>query len=196
MKKKLLLLASLILCISYSCNLQPQNNSSLQKSKDSTSITATNTKQVTPSQLDTSYHTDKWDYKMSQDSLGNKFYFATIFSPETLDFKPMYDTGIIAVFGLVHRFKENLVVLRVSEGAFIHNNGATDSLRIRFDDNTAEEFAYYRSNTAREGDILIEPAKKLIDELKRSKKIVIEATFYKNGTRQMEFNTANLMWNH
>jgi hypothetical protein len=196
MKKKLLLLASLILCISYSCNLQPQNNSSLQKSKDSASITTTNPKQVTPSLIDTSYHTDRWTYQVPNDTEKNKSFVASVFSPDMFDLKPMYNKEAMVLLAVMHRPKEDLIILRATQGAFLHTDTSTDSLRVRFDDNAPEEFAYYAANSNKEGDILIEPAKKFIAKLKKSKRTVIEVTFYKNGVRQIEFHTANLVWNH
>jgi hypothetical protein len=194
MKNKLFLLAGLLCIVIYSCNLQPQNNSSSQKNTDSAS-TGTK-KHFTVDQLDTSYHSDRWSYQVSDDPMKNKFYAAIIFSPETLDFKPIYDKGAMVLLEVIYSRKQNFVVLRVTQGAFLNSYPATDSLRARFDDNAPEEFAYYPTEAGIVQNIYLKPASKFINELKKSKMVVIETTFYKNGTRQMEFNTANLVWNH
>ncbi len=42
--------------------------------------------------------------------------------------------------------------------------------------------------------IFIENAKGFLAKLKKSKKAIIEAEFYRNGMQQITFNTTNLKW--
>jgi len=44
--------------------------------------------------------------------------------------------------------------------------------------------------------IFLSPESKIIDKLKKAKKVVIEPEFYQAGYQQVSFDVSGLEWNH
>ncbi len=89
--------------------------------------------------------------------------------------------------------EKNEAVLSISKGQFLTGvNG--ENIDVRFDSLKAETYecsgpADYSTTT-----LFINSPTKFIAELKKAKKLLIQAVFFDNGTQQMEFNVDGFKW--
>lgn len=138
---------------------------------------------------------NNWSYSEHVDKMtSKKVYSATSKANNLLDFEFPYDGGSIATI-VIRKNNSTDVMLNVSKGQF-KSNYSGGTIRARFDDNPAKS---YKTSPASDGssDVLfILNESNFIANIKRSKKLLIEAEFYREGNRQIEFNIENLKWNH
>jgi|GEM_PF-2529644 len=137
-----------------------------------------------------------WSYSEKEDKMTSKtMYFAKIESNELLYFKPPYEGGSTATF--VIRYNSlgfGNAYLTISEGQFMTHSSGT-FYRIRFDKSEAKS---YRVSSPSDGrtTLVFFSYYDLLDKIKSSKKMLIQAEFYQEGLRTMEFNVDNLKWDH
>jgi len=136
-----------------------------------------------------------WKYAVDTDKMsGTKRYFASTTSTNEIEFEFPYDGG--STFQLVVRNmgKRNEVLLSVSKGQFMTSIGSSEKIRIKFDD---EKPFYVGYNSADDGSmdiIFLNSANKIINKLKKAKKVMIEAPFYDAGRQIIYFDVEGLKW--
>ncbi|HTA82273.1 MAG TPA: hypothetical protein VK783_05055 [Bacteroidia bacterium] len=139
-----------------------------------------------------------WVYEDEIDKMtSGNIYFAFVHAKDKLDFDFPYDAGAKADICIRNMDSTNDVLLQISDGSFNFNALKDTYVRIRFDD---AKPAYYKV-FKQDGDIgvkdvFIERSDSLVNKIKTSKKILIEAEFVGNGSKIMEFNIEGLVWNH
>ncbi len=133
-----------------------------------------------------------WTYNEDYDKMTSKANFtASVDANELLDMNFPYNGGVVASLLIQNRRGINSVLLVVSKGQILESHP-----KIRFDQGRVIEL---EGGTPGDGDskyLFLEPASTIIAKLKKSKLAIIEAEFYDNGVRQMEFNVAGFQWNH
>jgi hypothetical protein len=177
--KKVIIGSLLILLIS--CN--NQSTVETKKAKDSTIVKTDTVKK-------------NWEFEEKIDEMdGTKKFYATTFSTNTIDFDFPYQGGSSFSLVLRNKGKGNEVMLIVSKGQFLTSVSDDKEIRIKFDDEKPVTYTVSGTSDYSTTVVFIAPAKKLIDKIKTSKKIKIEAEFYNAGYKIIEFDVANLNWN-
>lgn len=135
-----------------------------------------------------------WEYSESEDKMtGVIKKYAVNTSTNKLNFEFPYDGGSSATITLRKNNKSLDVLLKISKGQFITSySGGT--IRVKFGESQPTKFKYALPSDGSSDILFIEPANKFVNELKKSNNVIIEAEFYNEGLRQMEFNVTNLKW--
>jgi hypothetical protein len=140
--------------------------------------------------------TSKWLYPDEVDKMTSKTtYYAENNSTNALELKPPYDGDNDATIWLRKKVGVTNAYLVIKKGQFMVGIEGMD-IRIRFDDKQPMTFSCSGSSDDDPTTIFINSPAKLIANLKKSKKMIIEATFYNDGNQLMEFDVDGLKWNH
>ena len=134
-----------------------------------------------------------WNYIDSQDKMGRgTIKTAYIYSINTFNFEFPYQGEQRATLRIrVHPKLNKDVILSIEQGIFQCDfNGCT--VTVRFDKDQAKNFRAVRSADNDTTTVFIKKSASFYSAAKQSKKIYIEATFYQQGTRVFEFDSADL----
>lgn len=126
-----------------------------------------------------------WQYETDTDRMTSKpFYFASIKS---------YGLGKSGNILIAKKFGVNHVQITIDDGQFMTGvyNG---KIRARFDKSNPITFYCDKSSDDDPKILFVENAIQFIRNLKKTKHLIIESTFYQEGIQQMDFNTCNLKW--
>ncbi len=136
-----------------------------------------------------------WQYSQEVDKMTSKTdYYAELDANDEVYFSPPYDGGSMVRLLIRYRDNENDIMLEVKPAQFNSDVVNGENIRIRFD-NEQPITCNCREPSDYSTTMLFLPSS-LITELKKAKKIIIQAEFYDNGLKEMEFNTEGLVWNH
>lgn len=136
----------------------------------------------------------KWQFQEDVDKMTSKTVkYASIDANEELEFKFPYDGGSVASLTIRKKDGSNDIYLSVSKGQF---NGTYDGgqVRIKFDEEQPKKFSFTAPSDNSSDVIFINSTKAIISKLKTSKKIIIEAEFFNEGNRQIEFDVSGFKW--
>ncbi|MBY5438551.1 hypothetical protein [Rhizobium leguminosarum] len=137
-----------------------------------------------------------WLYEQEIDKMrGSVINYASVRSDNVLDFSFPYDGGSIATLGFRLRDPNQLeAYLMISKGQFTCSGYSYDVVSVKFDQRPLQEF---RCNQAADGDtktIFINDAMGFLRQMQSTSKIIIEASFYQEGSRQLNFSVAGIRW--
>lgn len=141
----------------------------------------------------------KWEYEQEKDELRNAItYRATLSSNNIVDFGFPYNTSSMHLTLRKDPKYGNDVIFSI-HGQF--NGCMIDSCKItvKFDDGKLESYRMVGSDGGSNDTLFIENAKAMktfVDKLKKSKKLIVEASFYNYGKGQFSFDTQGLEWKH
>lgn len=138
---------------------------------------------------------NNWIYDEREDKMTSQtIYTATTFSSDLLHFDYPYDGGSTA--SLIIRYKDGLteVMLQVDKGQFIPtlNSG---KVRVRFGNDKPTNYSISAPTDYSNNIIFIGNRTEFIHKLIINDTVIIEAEFYKEGRRPIEFNIKNIRWN-
>lgn len=137
----------------------------------------------------------KWTYEQKVNQTGSTVYKAFVMSPDSLKFSFPYTGGSTATLTIRQIDDRTTVYLEVSKGQFNRSFQGGDA-RIRFDGKPTIKYSFSAAENGRANIIFFNSEQALIDQLKASRKIIIDVEFYAQGRRQIAFRTAGLDWNH
>ena len=129
----------------------------------------------------------KWEYKQDKDELRNSAtYEAMLSSNNAVNFGFPYESSSMYLTLRKDPKYGNDVIFTVN-GQF---NSCYDSCKIsvKFDDNKLETYRMVIENQ--------KSMKAFVSKLKKSKKLIVEASFYDYGKGQFTFDTQGLEWKH
>jgi len=138
-----------------------------------------------------------WQYESSKDEMrGIESKFAVAVSTNTVDFDFPYNGGSKLILTLRKKGNEADVMVSVSKGQFLcgfkgceaafkFDNGGVQSITMSDPDNHASDLLFVAYGKTKH---------KVIQQLKSSKKLVIEVPFYKEGKKQFTFDVSGLKW--
>jgi hypothetical protein len=139
----------------------------------------------------------KWTYSETVDKMTDKkSHFAQIEANDLLQFEFPYDGGVTATLTIRNMNGARDVVLNVSKGQFMPNTMETESVMVRFDNKPAQSYSYQDAADGSSETIFLNNKKRFISDIKKSKKLIIESSFYDNGKHTMEFDTEGLDWKY
>ena len=138
-----------------------------------------------------------WEYSQDTDKMTSHVsYYAQSISNNEIDFKPPYDGGSKFNLTVRKRNGENEVMLQVDKGQFMPNIADERMIKVKFDDGQPNEYSYNEASDGSSNIIFIESCQSLIKKLKTSKKLMIEAEFYEEGRKVIEFDVSGFEWKH
>jgi len=137
---------------------------------------------------------ENWNYSEEEDKMtSKKNYFASVDANELLNFEFPYNGGSTATLWVRKVNGKGDIVLAISKGQFITKYDGT-SFKVRFDDKPAKSFQVSGASDG-SSDVVFFNYNSMIDKIKSSKRVIIQAEFYQEGLRAIEFNTEGLRWN-
>jgi len=192
MKKLLILLGAASIV---SCNSNQKSGTGDTTKSDTTKTTTTTTATTkSTAAVDSS---KIWTYLADTDKMTSKLtYQAIVNSSNKLNFDAPYDGGSTAATIIRNKGGKNEVMVSIDKGQFICDVSDGCAINIRFDNNPATKFIASEPSDGSSTLLFIEAPKKFIDNVKKAKKMIVQAEFYQSGLREMEFNVDGLKWDH
>jgi hypothetical protein len=189
-------LLSLLNCTTKEKSTRHESPDSVQAASTTTPTRSSNTVSAkTPSQPSVAAGKTTWTYEKKVDQEGSTAYKASVTSPNLLQFNFPYAGGSTATLTIRHKNGTSYLYLEVSRGQFNRSfQGGT--ARIRFDDKPSQNYSFSAAENGRANIIFFDSEKKLINQMKTARKMIVDIDFYAQGRRQIEFRTAGLTWNH
>ncbi|HDL3997589.1 TPA: hypothetical protein PW644_002337 [Mannheimia haemolytica] len=140
-----------------------------------------------------------WEYEQKKDELRNATtYFAKIRSTNTIDFGFPYNSSSMNLMLRKDPKYGNDVIFSV-HGQFDGCMIESCKITVKFDDGKLESYRMIGADGGSNDTLFIENAKAMktfVDKLKKSKKLIVEASFYNYGKGQFTFDTQGLEWKH
>lgn len=148
------------------------------------------------SSLDSSLtNLQSWQYSEFEDKMTSGIqYYAQVEAKDLLHFDSPYEGGSTASMIIRNKNGINKIYVKISEGQF-NLNSSSIRWRIRFDEAQPEKHLVIRANDGSSNIVFIN-YDLLINKLRSSKGMILEAEFYQEGLRLIEFNTSGLKWEH
>lgn len=138
-----------------------------------------------------------WKYTTEVDKMtSKKNYYAAIGSTNQLEFAAPYDGGSTAVITVRNQNKSNDVVLTISKGQFVCSTGDGCTIKVRFDSDPAISFQADGPSDGSSDVLFLKPVGKFIKNIKKAKKVIVQAEFYEEGLKEMEFSPDGLKWDY
>lgn len=138
-----------------------------------------------------------WKYSEEDDKMtSKKTFYAQVDAKELLEFKAPYSGGATATLTIRNRGGENDVFLSVTTGQMLTTSFQSTSYRVRFDDQPLQNYEFVGPSDNSTTLVFVNNATKFIKNLKKAKKVILEIEFFQEGLRPIEFNVADLKWNH
>lgn len=136
-----------------------------------------------------------WTYQTAKDEMrGTEVMTASLDSPKLLSFPFPYQGGSKVTLNLIKRSGKTEIMLSISKGQFICYRHDGGEVSARFDGGNVQSFQCADAVGGSAKVMFIQPESRFLAALKRSKKLIIEATFYNQGRLQIPFETAGLVW--
>jgi len=137
-----------------------------------------------------------WTYNEDINKMTDgKIYYADVTSSNELSLSAPYDGFNNAHIKIRKKDGENNVILSIDKGQFITSVEGT-AIKVRFDKNKSETFDCSQSADYDPTILFVNSTSRFISKLKKSKKVIIEATLYQDGNQLIEFNVDGFKWNH
>ncbi|MBN1325875.1 hypothetical protein JW977_02760 [Candidatus Falkowbacteria bacterium] len=137
---------------------------------------------------------ENWKYGENVDKMtSEKIYYAYTTSTNRIDFDFPYNGGSNFQLLVRNGGKKNEILLSVSKGQFMTSIGYSD-VRVKFDDNKPIVINYSSPSDGSYDTIFLKQSDTLISELKKSKKVIVEAEFFDEGNQLIEFNVEGFKW--
>lgn len=138
---------------------------------------------------------NKWRCNEDGDKMsGTKTRTCMNSAEKKLEFDFPYNGGSVATFFVRKKDGDTDTFLSVSKGQFMDTSSG-GSCRIKFDDKQPKKYSYSGAADYSSDIIFFNNSKALIAELKKAKTMLIEATFYNEGSRTIEFDVSGFEWN-
>jgi hypothetical protein len=137
-----------------------------------------------------------WIYTYQIDKMtSDTAYKADVMAKERLQFAFPYSEGGLANLFVSYSDSVNNMGLHITNGQFESDNSIV-IVEIRFDNEKPLNIKTDMKVFEHERVLFFRNANELIEKLKKAKKVLVEAPFYEEGTRIMEFNVSKLVWNY
>lgn len=141
---------------------------------------------------------ENWSYSEDVDKMtSTKKQYAECTSTNRVEFEFPYnqDGGSSFVLLIRHDKAGSDVMLTVSKGQFITGVG-DETIRMKFDNEEPIQVGISGSSSGSADVLFLSPVNKIINKLKKAKKVIIEPEFFQVGYKQVEFDTEGLVWKY
>lgn len=148
----------------------------------------------TPTAATSTRPASKWSYSEDVDQMrGTTARYASVTSEIKLSFGFPYKGGN-ATLTLRRRPEDGLNIILEVKGQFLCSSFRNDRVAVKFDDGPIQRFGCSEPSDARTGELFINGENRFVAKLKKARTVIIEAEFYQEGRRQMQFDVAGLDW--
>lgn len=132
-----------------------------------------------------------WEYSEERDEMrGTVTKYASLESVNELQFDFPYNGGSRGNLVLRKSPKDGLnVMLRMDKGQFAHTS---EYVSVKFDDDPVVRFGAIPPADGSTELLFISPEAKFVTRLHKTNKVIIEATFFQEGRRQLTFDAKGL----
>ncbi len=140
-----------------------------------------------------------WEYSQEKDEMRDATtYYATNDSTNTANFGFPYGTSKAEIILRKSPKFGNDVMFSIHSGQF---NSCFDGCKItvKFDNQKLENYSMMGTDDGSSDVLFISGSKntkRFVDQLRKSKKVIIEASFFDHGREQFIFETDGLDWKH
>lgn len=138
-----------------------------------------------------------WEYHTQKDEMrGAESRFAQLSGSNTIDLDFPYGEQrgrLVIRQSAQHGFD---IIVGVDSGQIMCNSFTNSHINVKFDDGPIQRYRCFDASDGTNNMVFIDGAKGFLAKLKKSKKIIVEAEFFQNGTQQLTFDTANLEWDN
>lgn len=136
---------------------------------------------------------DNWTYSIDEDKMrGIKNVFVKTISTNTIQLGFPYNDSKL---GIIIRKKDGETnVLLPVKGQFVCGYSEKCYVNVKFDEKPIVKYEFVEAANASSDTVFIKKEKEFINELKKSKKIIIEVPLFDKGNQQYEFNVDGLKW--
>jgi hypothetical protein len=137
----------------------------------------------------------RWTYTSAPDAMTSRpIRLAATLSVGALQFRPPYEGPQHAILAVRYHPREGTnVMLTIERGQFVCGLRAC-RLPVRFDDARAVAFDALEPTDGSSTQLFIQPVGRFLPLLRASHRVIIEATFFQEGSRAIEFATQGLEW--
>lgn len=136
-----------------------------------------------------------WDYSSRTDQMRNQtITYASLVSDTILNFDFPYNGGTTFTLTLRKTGDETDVMLIASKGQFTCFDSSEGRVQMKFDEGEVFHYSCGRSADGSSNVLFLGPEDMILRQLKASRHLTIEAQFYQEGNRQIEFTTEGLKW--
>ena len=141
----------------------------------------------------------QWEYKQEKDDMRNAItYRASNESTNEVEFGFPYGGSKARILLRKDPKFGNDVMFLINSGQF---SSCFDGCRIavKFDDQKLEHYSMVGTDDGTSDVLFISGSKNIkrfVEKLRKSKKVIIEASFYDHGREQFSFEVGNLDWKH
>ena len=133
-----------------------------------------------------------WTYTNTEDKMNDsKTISARLRSDNMLNFDFPNQGGSVSILN-VRKRRGNLeifVTIVPSQLTFDYNN---EFVKVKFDNEKSKNYSILKSADGSSDVFFFASAKKILKNIKKSNKMLVECVFYNNGIRIIEFSIANL----
>lgn len=138
----------------------------------------------------------KWEYHQQEDKMRNQSTkYASLDSDNALSFDFPYNGGSMGELVLRNSPKYGKdLMLQISKGQFMCNSYDGCYVHVKFDNQPIVQYEATESSSGRSDVIFIHNYGAFIQHLKQAKKVIIEAEFYQEGWKELEFSPTGLNW--
>jgi hypothetical protein len=136
-----------------------------------------------------------WVYETDTDKMsGKESKFAKSVSTNSHDLQFPYQGGTNMTITLRKHPRMGVdAYISVNKGQLDTNYDGT-IISVKFDDKPLVKFSMNSPDDGSRDTLFFQNQKRFIENIKKAKRVIIEAQFYHDGNRQFEFNTENLVW--
>lgn len=137
-----------------------------------------------------------WTYSTSTDEMsGNVSFFAQSTSTDNVEFSFPYGH---CDFTLIIRYAngKNEILLKGTSCQFMPGILGNEYLRIKIDDNEPYKVSYSDAADGSANVIFLSSVQKVLSGIKQGKELKIEAPFFQDGRKIINFHIENLEWEH
>ena len=139
-----------------------------------------------------------WQYKTTKDDMrGTTTNFATTVSTNTVNFDFPYSGGSKLLLTLRETGNQKDVIVTISKGQILCDIRGCD-LSFKFDDGAVQSITMSEPDNHSSEALFVMYDKtedKIINQIKSSKKLIVEVPFYREGKKQFAFDVSGLEWN-
>jgi hypothetical protein len=136
-----------------------------------------------------------WTYEKTVDKTGVTVYNASVTSSNLLQFAYPYTGGSTATLVIREKDGSAQAYIEVANGQF-NRSFQNGSARIRFDGKAPVTYSLVAAANGRANIVFFDSERRLINQIKGAKNMAVQVVFDGQPTRQIEFRTADLRWNH
>ena len=136
----------------------------------------------------------QWDYSSDEDAMGRKRMFARITSTNTLRFGSPYDGSQHGMLTIRRTSQSGTnVIVNIERGQFLCGIEEC-AVNVRFDAGPIQRFSASEPADHSSTVLFLNGEAGFITQLRKAKIVRIEATFYQEGSRSLEFCADGFKW--